>query len=358
MKAIIAAGGSGTRLRPLTFSSNKQLLPVLNKPLLFYPFEAILETGIKEIGLVVNETRPAIENLLGDGSRWGVEVSYIDQPKPLGLGHVVKISEEFLDGQPFVFILGDNIFSQGIVKPFNKFASLQPDALLTIIKHKENKRLGVPYFDDQGKLVKVVEKPENPPNEYGVPGLYMFGPTVFRAFEGEGAVKPSSRGELEITDLYTYLLNHDYRVETGDVEGIWTDPGKFDDMILSHRLLMDDIREYKNQATVDADSRIEGKVMAGKGTKINNSQIIGPVHIDENVEINNSVIGPYVAIGSGSVITNTTISDSVVYEQTTIENTGIGIAHSLIGRRVHVGKMKNDKISLFIGDNCDIKTVS
>lgn len=339
MKAIIAAGGSGTRLRPLTFSSNKQLLPVLNKPLLLYPFEAILETGIKEIGLVVNETRAAIENLLGDGSRWGVSITYINQEKPLGLAHVVKISKEFLDGKPFAYILGDNIFSGGILQPFNKFAETQPDGLLTYIKHKENRRLGVPYFDNQGKLLKVVEKPENPPNEYGVPGLYMFGPNVFKAFEGEDAVKPSARGELEITDLYTYLLNHGYRVETEKIDGQWLDPGKFDDMLSANKILLDLEPESDEEADIDQDSKI-----------------VPPVKLGNRVVIRNSIVGPYVTVGDNCTLENIQITNSVIYENSHIEKTQAKIVDSLIGKNTHVWGADQESISLFIGDYCNVRT--
>jgi len=355
MKAIIAAGGSGTRLRPLTFSSNKQLLPVLNKPLLLYPFEAILETGIKEIGLVVNETRPAIENLLGDGSKWGVKVTYINQAKPLGLAHVVKISQEFLDGQPFVYILGDNIFTDGIMKPFSLFAKTKPDGLLTYIKHKENKRLGVPYFDNKGKLVEVVEKPENPPNNFGVPGLYMFGPKVFDAFEGDNAIKPSKRGELEITDLYTYLLKNKYSVESSKIGGLWLDPGKFDDMITTNHALMDLMEDGHNEASVDEKSEIIGTVTSGANTKIIESRIIGPVNLGENVIIKNCTVGPYVTVGSNCSLSNLAISNSVVYESSIIEKTSRVIVDSLIGRNTHVWEAGHESISLFIGDYCNVR---
>jgi glucose-1-phosphate thymidylyltransferase len=355
MKAIIAAGGSGTRLRPLTFSSNKQLLPILNKPLLLYPFEAIVETGIKEIGLVVNETRPAIEKLLGDGSAWGVKVSYIDQAKPLGLAHVVKICKEFLDGQPFVYLLGDNIFTDGIMVPFKKFVETNPDGLLTYIKHKENKRLGVPYFDEQGKLVEVVEKPENPPNEYGVPGLYMFGPRVFDAFEGDDAVKPSPRGELEITDLYTYLLKHNYTVETEKIGGSWLDPGKFDDMISTNHVLMDLMEDGHHQARVDEASEVVGTITSGNGSTISESRIIGPVCIGENVTIKNCTVGPYVTIGSGCTISNAAITNSVVYDNAVIEKTNRVIVDSLIGKNTRVWEAGHGSISLFIGDYCNVR---
>jgi glucose-1-phosphate thymidylyltransferase len=276
MKALIAAGGSGTRLRPLTFSSNKHLLPIANKPLLLYPFESLVALGITEIGVIVNETRNAIESLLGDGGGWGVKVTYITQEKPLGLAHVVKISESFLAGEPFVFHLGDNIFTQGIERPYRHFMETQPDALLTLIVHEENYRLGVPYFDESGKLVKVVEKPQHPPNQFGIPGLYFFNSHVFEAFTGPDAIQPSSRGEYEITELYSYMIDHNYRVETEEVDGRWMDPGKFDDMLEANAYVLDLAQNNTIEGEVDQHSQILNAVTIGKGARVVNSPGYGP----------------------------------------------------------------------------------
>lgn len=340
MKAIIAAGGSGTRLRPLTFSSNKHLLPIANKPLLLYPLEAIVETGIKEIGVIVNETRPAVENLLGDGSTWGVKITYIPQEKPLGLAHVVRISKDFLDGEPFVYHLGDNIFTEGIMRPFTHFAKTKPDGLLTMVEHEENFRLGVPFFDENGNLEKVVEKPENPPNKYGVPGLYMFSSKVFNAFTGDDAVQPSARGEYEITDLYTYLLQHKYRVEVEEVDGRWMDPGKFVDMLEANAYLLD---QQKKPETI------------AEGASIENCQIIPPVSIGENTHLENCQVGPHVAIDKNCTLIGVNIKNSVVMEETEIANVDTPIVDSLIGRKTHVWEDKADSVSLFIGDHCSVR---
>lgn len=355
MKAIIAAGGSGTRLRPLTFSSNKHLLPVANKPLLLYPFESILETGITEIGIIVNQTRPAIESLIGDGSKWGVSVTYINQPDALGLAHVVKISEEFLAGEPFVYHLGDNIFTEGILRPFKHFEETKPDALLTMVEHPENYRLGVPYFDTEGKLEKVVEKPENPPNKYGVPGLYFFNHNVFNAFRGENAISPSARGELEITDLYTYLLNHNYRVEAEEVDGRWMDPGKFDDMLEANAFMLDQMQDSDVDGEVDDYSAIHGKVKVGTGSSVVSSQITGPVSIGKNCKIVDSTISAHVAIADNCELQGVTISNSVIMEDTKLENIGRPIVETMIGRQTRVWEDKHDTVSLFIGDYGNVR---
>ena len=355
MKAIIAAGGKGTRLRPLTFSSNKHLLPIANKPLLLYPVEAIAETGIHEVGIIVNETRPAVEALLGTGSKWGLKFTYINQPEPLGLAHVVKISQDFLGQSPFVYHLGDNIFSAGIMRPFNHFIKEKPDALLTIVKHPENFRLGVPYFDPQGRLIKVVEKPPQPPNPYGVPGLYFFNPKVFSAFEGKHAIQPSARGELEITALYNFMLDQGYRVDTEEIDGIWLDPGKFNDMLEANQLMLARLDDRDIKGQVNASTKLTGVVIVGKDSQIIKSQIIGPVHISTGVTVKNSTIGPHVSIDRNCTIANCVIKNSIIMEQSTLKDIDTPIVDSLIGKNTHVWGEHQQSVSLFIGDHCTIR---
>ncbi len=352
MKAVIAAGGNGTRLRPLTFTSNKHLIPIANRPLLFYALDNLAQVGIHEVGVIVNQTRPAIEAALGNGSRWHLKITYIDQPQPLGIGHVVKISEKFLAGEPFVYHLGDNIFTKGIAKPYQKFVSQKPDALLTIIKHKENFRLGVPYFDNQGKLVKVVEKPASPPNDYGIPGLYFFTKAVFRAFRGKDAVKPSPRGEYEVPDLYTYLIEHGYRVETAEIDGEWRDPGKFDDSLDANRLLLDLCCTRKLNSKISKSSKIEGKVEIGENCKIIASQITGPVSIGNGVSVQNSFIGPYTSIADGCEIRNSAVSNSILMERVDIIDIPGKIKESLIGKdaTVTANRSAHGTVKLTISD--------
>ena len=341
MKAIIAAGGSGTRLRPLTFSSNKHLLPIANKPLLLYPIEAIAQTGIKEVGVIVNETRLAVEGFLGTGEKWGLKITYINQEKPLGLAHVVKIAKDFLDGEPFVYHLGDNIFTQGIMKPFEKFVKEKPDALLTIIEHEENYRLGVPYFDDKGNLVKVVEKPQNPPNKFGVPGLYFFNHNVFKAFEGDDQIKPSQRGELEITELYTYLLDHGYKVIAEEVAGRWMDPGKFTDMLEANAFLLK--QNLKDQAEV------------AETAKVSESKLDGPVSIAGGCVINNCELGPNVSIAQNCTLEGVKVKNSIIMPESTLTQLKKPVVDSMIGKNTRVWEENQDTVSLFIGDNCSVK---
>ncbi|MBU2543697.1 glucose-1-phosphate thymidylyltransferase [Patescibacteria group bacterium] len=356
MKAIIAAGGKGTRLYPLTYTSNKHMLPIANKALLLYPFEDIVSVGIKEIGIIVNETRPSIEKLIGDGSNWGARVTYIDQPIAMGLAHVVKISEKFINGDSFVYHLGDNIFTQGIKRPYSKFVKSKSDAMLTMIEHQENYRLGVPFFDEDGKLIRVVEKPENPPNRFGIPGLYMFGPKVFEAFKGKDQIKPSARGELEIVDLYNYMIKKGYKVEVAELEGEWRDPGKFDDSLETNKLIMDLNKRTEINGKVDKDSKLADGVVLGKGSTVTNSQILGPVIIGDNVEIRNSYIGPYTAIGDSCEIVNAKIEYSILLPDVHLVDVRGKIQASMIGSHTEIRQTKErvPVYSFMVADHCRI----
>lgn len=357
MKAIIAAGGKGTRLYPLTYTSSKQMLPLANKPLIMYPLEDIISTGIKDIALIVNETRPAYEELLGDGSSLGVNITYIDQPEALGLAHVVKISEDFIDGDSFVYHLGDNIFTAGIKKPYEKFVNSKADAVLVVLEHDENYRLGVPFFDSEGNLESIVEKPETPPNKFGVPGLYMFTSKVFEAFKDKkDGIKPSARGELEIVDLYNYMLKKGYKVEVAEIDGEWRDPGKFDDSLETNKLLLELKKDFKIEGSVDKDSKLVDGVEIGKGSKIINSQIVGPVVIGDNVEIRNSYIGPFTAIGNDCEIVNSKIEYSILLEDVNITDVKGKIEASMIGKHTEVRKtsQRTPTYSFMIADHCRI----
>lgn len=356
MKAIIAAGGKGARLYPLTFTSSKQMLPIANKPLIMYALDDLISVGIKEIALIVNSARPAYEELLGNGSRLGIKISYIDQPQALGVAHVVKISEKFIDGDKFVYHLGDNIFTAGIRKPFEQFVKSKAEGLLTVLEHEENYRLGVPFFDEKGKLVRVVEKPDNPPNRYGVPGLYMFTSKVFEAFRGPNAIKPSARGELEIVDLYNFLLNKGYRIEVSEIVGEWRDPGKFDNFLETNKLILELKKDFKNSGIVDKDSKLTDGVDIDKGTKIINSQIVGPVVIGDNVEIRNSYIGPYTSIGSNCEIVNSKVEYSILLEDVHVTDVKGKIEASMIGKHTEISRTSQltPTYSFRIADHCRV----
>ena len=357
MKAIIAAGGKGTRLRPLTFSTNKQLLPIANKPLIMYPLETIIKAGIKEVG-IVSQDKSAIEKLLGNGKKLGIKITYIHQPEPLGVAHVVKVSEKFINGDDFAYILGDNIFTAGLKKPLRVFKDTKADAVLIVVEHEENYRLGVPFFDQSNNLVKVVEKPANPPNSFGVPGMYLFTSKVFKAFKGKDAIKPSARGELEIVELYNYMLKKGNKVEVVEIDGRWRDPGKFDDALESNKLILSLTDQSKKtiKGDIDKDSKVTNGLTLGKGSKVINSRIIGPVIIGDNVHIENSYIGPHTAIGNNCKIRSSKVEYSIFLEDVQIFDVKTKIEASMIGKYTEISttRQKKPSFSFMIADHCKI----
>ncbi len=359
MKAIIPTGGRGTRMRPLTFSTNKHFISVANKPLIFYPVETIADAGVKEVAITYNPGfLDEVKSMLGDGSRWGMKFTYILQEKPAGLANIVQVCEEFIDGDSFVFHLGDNIFVDGIKDAIAYFEKEKPDGLVTMIHHKENKRMGVPFFNDDGRLVKYVEKPENPPHDFAVPGVYFGNANFFKCFKGENQIKPSPRGEYEIPTAFQWLIDNGFRVDVVEYKGKWLDPGKFDDWILANQYLLANKLEKLVESEIDSNSNLEGKIGVGKGCNIVNSHISGPVIIGENVTITDSQIGPFTSIADGCEITGSQVSNSVLMngvkvlnvKEHPVENSLIGTDSEVIGKNG-----KSVATSLFVGEKCKIQ---
>lgn len=358
LKAIIPTGGRGTRMRPITFSANKHFVPVANKPLIYYPVETVAKAGIKEIGITYNPGfLEEAQSILGNGEKWGVKFTYILQEKPAGLANIVEVCEEFIDGSGFVFHLGDNIFVEGINDLVEKFEKSGAAALVTMMQVKDNRRLGVPYFDDDGKFIEYVEKPENPPNHFGIPGLYFFDSVVFQAFKGDGAIQKSDRGELEIGSLYNWLIDNGHKVEAMEYKGKWLDPGKFDDWLFSNQYLLDRMLDEKIESDIDDDVVIENRVSIGKGCEINNSHIRGPVIVGDNVKITDSYIGPYTALSNDCELDHAHIENSVVMPRVKIRNVKKAIDSSIIGAESEiVGEDgPNSSAKLFIGEKCIVK---
>jgi len=357
MKALITAGGRGTRLRPLTFSSNKHFIPLANKPLLFYAVETIASVGIKKIGINYNPGQlEEIKGHLGTGSKWGVKFTYILQEAPLGLAHIIKVSEPFLGKDRFVMHLGDNIFCGGIKQLVNHFLKRKLNALAPVLHHSENWRLGVPYFDKKGKLVKYMEKPKRPPHDLAVPGLYFFDHSVFGCFKGKDAIKPSARGELEISSAYQWLIDHGYNVGTVEFKGAWRDPGKFDDWLDANRFLLD-VDLKSNRYNFGADVKIEGRVKIGKKCQIRNSVLRGPSIIGNNVVIEDSFIGPYSSVGDNCRILGSNVGNSVLMEGVCINYSGKPLDSCLIGKGTIVEGNNRllGNIGLFVGNQCVLK---
>ncbi|MDQ3098954.1 MAG: glucose-1-phosphate thymidylyltransferase [bacterium] len=357
MKAIIPTGGRGTRMRPLTFSSNKHFIPVANKPLIYYPIETIAKAGITEIGITYDPPYfDSVKNLLGDGSRWGVNFTFIAQEKPLGLPNIFQICEEYINGESFVMHLGDNIFTEGIQDFVDYFEKEKPNGLVAMVHHKENRRLGVPYFDEKGQMVKYVEKPENPPHDFAIPGLYFFDSNVFKCFSGENKIAPSARGELEISSPYQWLIDNGYRVDVLEYKGKWLDPGKFGDWIESNQYILDRMLEPLLESEPDDTSTIENRVHIGKNCSIINTHIRGPVTIGDNVTLNNAFVGPFTSISDNCVIEGSDIQNSVVLNNVKILNVPSSIDSSLIGAESEIGHSEGptSTIKLFIGEKCQV----
>jgi len=351
MRGLILSGGKGTRLRPLTFTQAKQLVPVANKPVLFYGIEALKEAGIENIGIVVGDTKEEIQQAVGDGSRWHVNISYIEQEAPLGLAHAVKISESFLGKDPFVMYLGDNILKSGIKSLVEEFQQKKPNSLILLTKVPNPQMFGVAELEG-GRVVKLVEKPKEPVSDLALVGVYMFD---FHIFEAVKTIKPSWRNELEITDAIQYLVENGYEVQPHLVTGWWKDTGKIEDILDANRLILESI-SGEIQGDVDEASKINGQVKIEKGVVVKNSIIRGPAIIGANSEIIDSYIGPFTSIQNKCKIIHTEIEHSIVLEGSEIREVGSRIDESLIGREVKIFKCppKPSVYRFIVGDKSEI----
>ena len=351
MKGLILSGGKGTRLRPLTYTSAKQLVPVANKPVLFYGIEAIAAAGIRDIGIVVGETQAEIRAAVGDGSRWGVRVQYIEQDAPRGLAHAVKISEPFIGTDPFVMYLGDNLLNKGITPFVEKFAREKPAAQILLARVPDPQMFGVAELRD-GKVIRLVEKPKEPIGDLALVGVYMFGPQVF---ESVNRIKPSFRNELEITDAIQDLIDRGLTVRPHIVDGWWKDTGKLEDMLEANRLILD-TQERRIDGTVDAESKIEGKVVIEAGAVVERSTIRGPAIIGRGAKIVHAYIGPFTSIMNDVEIYDSEIEHSIVLEGSSMRDLANRIIDSLIGKNVKIYRipLKPSAYRFMLGDNSEV----
>lgn len=354
MKALILCGGKGTRLKPLTNTTAKQLLPVANKPILFYVLDQVTEAGITDIGLIISpETHEWIKEAVGDGSRWGVEITYILQAEPLGLAHAVKTAQDFLGDSPFLMFLGDNLIKGGIIQFVEQFKKHSPDALILLKEVSNPRSFGVVELNNLGEIVHLEEKPKQPRSNLALVGIYLFSPTVHRAI---AQIKPSWRGELEITDAIEKLLEMGKEIRSHILKGWWLDTGKKDDLIEANRIVLDDYLKREIKGEVDSQSQIVGRVEIRQGAKVENSLIRGPVSIAEDCRISNSFIGPFTSIGAGTVIENSAIEHSVILEKCHILKVE-RLADSVIGRGTQVVKQEQGfkALRLFVGDDARVE---
>jgi glucose-1-phosphate thymidylyltransferase len=358
MKGLILSGGAGTRLRPITHTSAKQLVPVANKPILFYGIEDMVEAGITEIGIITGDTGAEIREAVGDGSRWGARVTYIPQDAPLGLAHCVLIAKGFLGDDDFVMYLGDNLLRQGIAEFVDRFEADRqraddsdaaiPSAQILLARVPDPQRFGVAEIGPDGEVLRLVEKPEDPPSDLALVGVYLFDRSIHEAV---AAISPSPRGELEITDAIQWLIDHEHRVRHEVLDGWWKDTGKLQPLLEGNRLVLEAI-ESAVYGTVDADSLIDGRVVIEAGAVIINSTVRGPAIIGERTRVVNSYIGPFTSIYFDCEIINTEIEHSVVLEESIIRDVP-RIADSLIGKKVEVRRSETrpHATRLMVGDH-------
>jgi glucose-1-phosphate thymidylyltransferase len=352
MKGLVLSGGQGTRLRPLTYTGAKQLVPVANKPVLFYALEDLVEAGIADIGLVISpETGDQVRQAVGDGSKFNARVSYILQDRPLGIAHGIKIAEEFLRDEPFVLFLGDNFIRGGIVPQVNAFRDGKMDAQIILYEMKDPSSMGVAVLDGDARVERVVEKPMQFISPYAVIGIYMFGPHVFEAVN---SIKPSPRGELEITDTLQYLVDTGRDVRAHLLKEPWIDTGRIGDMLEANRLVLDVMPE-SNEGAVEA-SELEGRVVLQKGARVLRSKIRGPAIIGEKTLVDNAYVGPYTSINNDCIIRNCEIEHSIVLENSRLEDLHTRVADSLIGRNVQITRASGPTktLKLMLGDHSQV----
>ena len=336
VKGLILSGGAGTRLRPITHTSAKQLVPIANKPILFYGIERLVDAGVTEIGIVIGETGDEIRAAVGNGSRWGISVTYLPQDAPLGLAHCVLIAREFLGDEDFVMYLGDNMLEQDLAGMIDRFRSdrLDTDAgpldcRILLKKVDDPRSFGVAVVDEHGVVSGLVEKPADPPSGLALVGVYLFTPAIHDAVQ---AITPSGRGELEITDAIQWLIDDGRRVDHDTLDGWWIDTGKKDPLLECNRLVLDTLTSSVDPtAEIDDASTIDGPVVVGPGAVITESTITGPTVIGARAVVTGSVIAPHTAIGDDCIITDTSIGDSVLLRGCTVDGAS-SITASLFGR--------------------------
>jgi glucose-1-phosphate thymidylyltransferase len=333
LKGLILSGGRGTRLRPLTHTSAKQLVPVANKPVLFYGLEAMAAAGIEEVGVIIApETGDEIREAAGDGERFGVSIEYIVQDEPRGLAHAVLTAEPFLGDTPFVMYLGDNLLRDGITDLVDAFRRERPEALILLTPVADPENYGVAELNGN-KVARLVEKPKEPRTDLALVGVYMFGPAIFDAAR---AIEPSWRDELEITDAIQHLVDSGQRVDPHIVHGWWKDTGRVEDMLDANRLILDDLEERIDGELVD--SKVEGRVVIEAGARLEHATVRGPAIVGAGAKIVDAYIGPYTAIGENVTIRGAELEHSIVMAGSSIHDLEGRVEASLIGKDVSISR--------------------
>ena len=354
MRAIIPAGGAGTRLRPITHTSAKQLVPVANKPILFYALEAMAGAGIVEVGMIVGDTADEVRAAVGDGQRWGLRVTYLPQDQPRGLAHCVLIAQDFLGDDDFVMYLGDNLLGEGVTELVRRFSREKAAACILLAKVPDPHRFGVAELDAEGRVVRLVEKPADPPSDLALVGVYLFDKTVHQAVR---AITPSGRDELEITDAIQWLIDNGHPVRSQVVTGFWKDTGQLEALLEGNRLVLESI-EPLVEGKVDDESRLTGRVVVQPGAEVVRSVIRGPAIVGEGTRVVDSFVGPFTAIYYGCEILRSEIEHSIVLEQSRIVDID-RIEDSLIGKKVEVTRSRSKPHAhrLMLGDHSRVDLV-
>jgi glucose-1-phosphate thymidylyltransferase len=358
LKGLILSGGKGTRLRPITHTSAKQLVPVANKPVLFYGIEAMASAGVVDIGIIIApETGPEVRDAAGDGSRFGVRITYVEQDEPLGLAHAVLTAEPFLGSDPFVMYLGDNLLQGGITELVEAFRANEPDALILLTPVADPENYGVAELDgagdgsSPGRVVRLLEKPPQPRSNLALVGVYMFTAAIHHAAR---AIAPSGRGELEITDAIQHLVDADMRVEPHIVRGWWKDTGRLEDMLEANRLILDNI-----EARIDGeliDSHVDGRVVIETGARLERSRVRGPAIIGAGARLVDAYVGPYTAVGENCSIEEAEVEHSILLEGSSVRGLHGRMESSLLGRNVAICRDSRQPRAyrFMVGDNSEI----
>jgi glucose-1-phosphate thymidylyltransferase len=352
MKAIILCAGLGTRLRPLTFSTAKHLIPVANKPVLYFGLESIAAVGVKQVGMIVSkESRPLIAAAVEDGRRWQIQVEYIEQPEPRGLAHAAQCAESFVDGDPFIMYLGDNLIPEGLAGAVRQFRAGSVDAVVMLKSVPDPRRFGVAVVEGE-RIVRLVEKPKDPVSDLAVVGGYVFTQQVFESIR---RIKPSWRNEYEITDAIQDLIDRGLPVAPYVVRGWWKDAGQPDDILDANRVMLDQLQPAM-RGSVDSASNIEGLVRIEEGAEVIRTRIHGPAVVGAGARLVDADIGPYASIGDAAQVISSRVEDSVIMEKSVLENVSAPVKRSLLGRQVRVGKgsAEGKSIHLLLGDQCEV----
>jgi glucose-1-phosphate thymidylyltransferase len=331
VKALIASAGRGTRLRPITHTRNKHLIPIANKPILYYALEAVTQAGITDIVIVVNADNDEVQRSIGDGSRWGARVTYVPQESPGGLAQVVQLAAPAIGKEPFLFYLGDNMVVGGVGRFREEFERSGCSCFLTLARVKDPERFGVPEIRD-GRIVRVEEKPLEPKSSFAVAGIYLYD---FHIFEAVNAIHPSARGELEISDAHQYLIERGHRVGYAEITGWWKDTGKPTDLLEANRLVLDNLTP-DIRGEVDGTSVLSGKVCVAPGARIINSVVRGPAIIGDHCVIEDSYIGPFSSIGNSTVVRGSEVEYSIILRDCRILNVKIRVEGSILGNDVEI----------------------